>query len=85
MESSDNCRNCGFPYEIVYVGFRLTGTVMIATCPNCSMILQPASAGLPKDLSRRLALAMFRKLPRERMVSNVAEQGAKPARRQSRN
>jgi hypothetical protein len=82
MESSDNCRNCGFPSEIVYVGFRLTGAVMIATCPNCSMILQPAGEALPNDHARRIA--MFRKLPPEQMVSNATEQGADPGLRQSR-
>jgi hypothetical protein len=78
MESSDHCHNCGFPSEIVYVGFRLTGAVMIATCPNCSMICQPASEALPNDHPRRIALAIFRKLPPERMVSNATEQGAEP-------
>jgi hypothetical protein len=84
MESSDNCRNCGFPCEIVYVGFRLTGAVMIATCPNCSMILQPVSEALANDHLAVSRFAMFRKLPPEQMVSNATEQGADPGLRQSR-
>jgi hypothetical protein len=36
-ELADFCPHCRSPFEIVYVKFRLNGTAMIATCPNCAI------------------------------------------------
>jgi hypothetical protein len=60
MASSDNCHHCGLPYEIIHVGFRLRGTVMIATCPNCSMFLESANSDTANDVQTmsRLVRAM---------------------------
>src|SRR5258708_310021 len=34
---ADFCPHCRSLFEIVYVKFRLDGTAMIATCPNCAI------------------------------------------------
>jgi hypothetical protein len=34
---ADFCPHCRSPFEIMIVKFRLNGTAMIATCPNCAI------------------------------------------------
>jgi hypothetical protein len=36
-EQVDFCPHCRSPFEIVHVKFRLNGTGMVATCPNCAI------------------------------------------------
>ena len=36
--SSDHCSCCKLPLQIVKVCFRLSGAVMIRTCPNCALL-----------------------------------------------
>ena len=36
-EQADFCPHCRSPFEIVIVKFRLNGTAMVATCPNCAI------------------------------------------------
>jgi hypothetical protein len=36
-DQADFCPHCRSPFEIVHVKFRLNGTAMIATCPNCAI------------------------------------------------
>jgi hypothetical protein len=36
-DQADFCPHCRSPFEIVIVKFRLNGTAMVATCPNCAI------------------------------------------------
>ena len=36
-DQADFCPHCRSPFEIVIVKFRLNGTAMVATCPNCAV------------------------------------------------
>src|SRR5258708_21504518 len=36
-DRADFCPHCRSPFEIVIVKFRLNGTAMVATCPNCAI------------------------------------------------
>ena len=36
-DQADFCPHCCSPFEIVIVKFRLNGTAMVATCPNCAI------------------------------------------------
>jgi hypothetical protein len=36
-DQADFCPHCRSPFEIMIVKFRLNGTAMIATCPNCAI------------------------------------------------
>jgi hypothetical protein len=36
-DQADFCPHCRSQFEIVHVKFRLNGTAMIATCPNCAI------------------------------------------------
>jgi FPC/CPF motif-containing protein YcgG len=36
-DKADFCPHCRSPFEIVIVKFRLNGTGMVATCPNCAI------------------------------------------------
>jgi hypothetical protein len=37
-DQTDCCPHCRKPFEIIDVKFRLSGTAIIACCPNCAMV-----------------------------------------------
>jgi hypothetical protein len=37
-DPADRCPHCLMPFEIIHVKFRLSGTAIIACCPNCAMV-----------------------------------------------
>jgi hypothetical protein len=38
MDQRDSCRHCNLSGEILMLRFKITGTVTIIACPNCSMV-----------------------------------------------
>jgi hypothetical protein len=51
-DRDDFCPHCRSPFEIVIVKFRLNGTAMVATCPNCAI------ASVDKGHAKNLAIAI---------------------------
>jgi hypothetical protein len=37
-DQPDCCPHCRMPFEIIHVKFRLSGTAIIACCPNCATV-----------------------------------------------
>jgi hypothetical protein len=58
-DQADCCPHCRKPFEIVHVKFRLSGTAIIACCPNCAMVsadVLPAAESQIIDKAKKLAI-----------------------------
>jgi hypothetical protein len=58
-DQADCCPECRKPFEIVHVKFRLSGTAMIACCPNCARVsvdVWPAAESQIIDMAKKLAI-----------------------------
>jgi hypothetical protein len=68
-DQADCCPHCRMPFEIVHVKFRLSGTAIIACCPNCAMVsadVLPTAESQIIDKAKKLAInngPFGRKLP----------------------
>ena len=61
-DQADCCPDCRKPFEIVHVKFRLSGTAMIACCPNCaraSVDVWPAAESQIIDKAKKLAITTW--------------------------
>jgi hypothetical protein len=61
-DQADCCPHCRKPFEIVHVKFRLSGTAMIAGCPNCAMVsvdVWPAAESQIIDKAKKLAITTW--------------------------
>jgi hypothetical protein len=59
-DQADCCPHCRKRFEIVHVRFRLSGTAMVACCPNCAMVsvdVSPAGGLQIIDRAKTLAAA----------------------------
>lgn len=51
--SDETCPECRLALEIVAVKFRLSGTAMVARCPNCSAVVVQGLREREPNLSKR--------------------------------
>jgi hypothetical protein len=58
-DQADCCPHCRKLFEIIHVKFRLSGTAIIACCPNCAMVsvdVLPAAESQIIDKAKTLAI-----------------------------
>jgi hypothetical protein len=57
-DQADCCPHCRKPFEIVHVKFRLSGTAIIARCPNCAMVSADVLAAESQMIDKAKKLAI---------------------------
>jgi hypothetical protein len=70
-DQPDCCPHCRKLFEIVHVKFRLSGSAMIACCPNCAMVSADVWLGAESQITKKLAItrAFWQKVATRMMES----------------